>query len=137
MATWTEIGDRVFVRRYAFYDQNIVVVLGGAEALVLDTRTTHRQAREILDDLRELGSPPVGIVVNTHGHYDHAFGNAVFRPAAIWGHERCATMITTGGEEARRRVAQEIPEIAEDLADVRLDPPERTFSRRATICLDD
>ena len=46
---WVEIGDRVFVRRYAFYDQNIGVVLGGGEALVIDTRSTHVQAREILD----------------------------------------------------------------------------------------
>ena len=42
------------MRRYAFYDQNIVVVLGDGEALVIDTRSTHGQAREILDDLREL-----------------------------------------------------------------------------------
>ena len=46
---WVEIGDRVFVRRYAFYDQNIGVVLGRAEALVIDTRSTYAQAREIQD----------------------------------------------------------------------------------------
>ena len=49
---WEEVGDRVFVRRYEFFDQNIGVVLGRDEALVIDTRTTYRQAREILDDLR-------------------------------------------------------------------------------------
>jgi hypothetical protein len=37
---WVEIGDRVFVRRYAFYDQNIGVVLGRDEALVIDTHST-------------------------------------------------------------------------------------------------
>ena len=37
-----EIGDRVFVRRYAFYDQNIGVVLGDGEALVIDTRSHAR-----------------------------------------------------------------------------------------------
>jgi glyoxylase-like metal-dependent hydrolase (beta-lactamase superfamily II) len=138
MATrWTEIGERIFVRRYAFFDQNIVVVLGREEALVLDTRTTPGQAREILDDLRELGSPPVGIVVNSHGHYDHAFGNSVFRPAPIWGHERAAAMIRRTGEEQRERAGAEIPEIATELADVVLDPPERTFREVATICLDD
>ena len=83
---WTEIGDRVFVRRYAFYDQNIGVVLGGGAALVIDTRSTHVQGREILADLRELTADPVTVVVNTHGHFDHAFGNRVFRPATIWGH---------------------------------------------------
>ena len=42
---WVEIGDKVFVRRYAFYDQNIGVILGRAEALVIDTRSTYAQAR--------------------------------------------------------------------------------------------
>ena len=134
---WVEVGERVFVRRYAFYDQNIVAVLGRDEALLLDTRTTHAQAREILDDLRELGSHVVGIVVNSHGHYDHAFGNRVFRPAPIWGHERCAAMLTAFGERMRAAAAAEVPDIREDLAAVVIDPPDRTFVEQASICLDD
>jgi glyoxylase-like metal-dependent hydrolase (beta-lactamase superfamily II) len=132
-ARWTEIGDRVFVRRYRFYDQNIVAVLDGGDALLVDTRTTHRQAREIVDDLADLGSPRVPVLVNTHGHYDHCFGNRVFRPAVIWGHERCATMIERSGERQRAAAAAEIPALAADLAEVELDPPDRTFADRATI----
>jgi glyoxylase-like metal-dependent hydrolase (beta-lactamase superfamily II) len=87
MTGWVEIGDRVFVRRYTFFDQNIGVVLGGADGvMVIDTRSTHVQAREILTDLRELTAAPVSVVVDTHGHFDHAYGNHVFRPAPIWGH---------------------------------------------------
>lgn len=134
---WVEIGERVFVRRYRFFDQNIVAILGRDEALVLDTRSTPEQAREVLDDLRELRSPPVGIVVNTHGHYDHAFGNAVFRPAPIWGHERCAEMLRRFGERMRESAATEAPPIAEGLNEVVIDPPDRLFRERATICLDD
>ena len=63
---WVEIGDRVFVRRYAFYDQNIGVVLGRDAALVIDTRSTYGQAREILADLRSLSKDPVTVVVDTH-----------------------------------------------------------------------
>jgi glyoxylase-like metal-dependent hydrolase (beta-lactamase superfamily II) len=132
-APWTEIGDRLFVRRYRFFDQDIVVVLGGDGALVVDTRSTLRQAREVLDDLRALGSPRVAIVVNTHGHYDHAFGNTVFRPAVIWGHERCAVMIRDTGERQRAEVAGDFPALAADVAEVVLDPPERTFTDTATL----
>ena len=46
--SWEEVGDRVFVRRYEFYDQNIGVVLGARRVLVIDTRSTHVQGREIL-----------------------------------------------------------------------------------------
>jgi glyoxylase-like metal-dependent hydrolase (beta-lactamase superfamily II) len=132
---WTEIGDRVFVRRYAFFDQNIVVVLDRGEALVLDTRTTYPQAREILDDLHGLGAPRIAVVVNSHGHYDHVFGNRVFRPALIWGHERCVTMIERLGDRHRARAAAANPAIAADLAEVVLDPPDRTFTGNATIVL--
>ena len=129
------MGDRVFVRRYPFFDQDIVAVLGGDQALVVDTRTTLVQAREILDDLRDLGSPRVGLVVNTHGHYDHAFGNAAFRPAVIWGHERCRSMIVASGERMRAAVIADFPAMATDLAEVPLDPPDRVFEDAATLDL--
>lgn len=132
---WTEVGDRVFVRRYAFYDQDITAVLGGDAALVVDTRSTPAQAREILDDLADLGSPRVGIVVNTHGHYDHAFGNSVFRPAAIWGHERCRTMLERFGEAMRADVSHDVPDLAAGLAEVVIDPPDRLFTDAATLDL--
>jgi len=130
---WVEIGDRVFVRRYAFFDQNIGVVLGRDEALVIDTRSTHVQAREILADLRELTAAPVTVVVNTHGHFDHAFGNHVFRPAPIWGHERCVTFLGRTGEARRPRIAADEPGIADELRDVAIDPPDRTFAETADV----
>lgn len=130
---WVEIGDRSFVRRYAFYDQNIGVVLGRGAALVIDTRSTHVQAREILDDLRELTDDPVTVVVDTHGHFDHAYGNHVFRPATIWGQAGCVPFMARTGEARRATIAAEEPMLADDLAEVVVDPPDRTFEREATI----
>ena len=127
MPKWTEVGDRVFVRRYEFFDQNIGVILGEGAAMLIDTRSTHAQAREIHDDLRELTRDPVTVVVDTHGHFDHAFGNHVFRPAAIWGHTRCVTFLERTGEARRARIAKEEPELAADLDEVVIDPPDRTF----------
>jgi len=134
---WTEVGDRVFVRRYRFFDQNIVVVLDRGEALLIDTRTTYAQAREILDDLGALGSPRIALVVNTHGHLDHAFGNRIFRPVPIWGHERCVTMIERTGDLQRESAGTQIPALADELAEVELDPPDRTFATRTTIAIGD
>ena len=134
---WTEIGDRVFVRRYAFYNQNIGVVLGRDAALVIDTRTTYPQAREILDDLRELTSAPVEVVVDTHGHYDHAFGNAVFRPATIWGHVGCGPFMARTGDARRPQLVAELPDLATELREVVVDPPDRTFEERAVVDVGD
>lgn len=129
---WTEVGDGVFVRRYRFYAQNIVAVVDRGEALVVDTRSTYRQAGEVLDDLRAIGAPRVAAVVNTHGHYDHAFGNRVFRPAPIWGHERTAAMLGPNGGQ-RELAARDLPQLAAELAEVVLDPPDRRFAVRAVV----
>jgi glyoxylase-like metal-dependent hydrolase (beta-lactamase superfamily II) len=130
---WVEIGDRVFVRRYAFFDQNIGLVLGDGAALVIDTRSTHVQGRETLDDLRGLTASPVTVVVDTHGHFDHVLGNHVFRPATIWGHEGCPAFMTRTVGPRMARIAEESPEIAADLAEVVLDPPDRTFAETAYV----
>ena len=130
---WVELGDRVFVRRYALYDQNIGVILGTGEALVIDTRSSYRQAREILTDLRSLTGDPITIVVDTHGHFDHAFGNAIFRPATIWGQERCVGFMERTGEARKAKIAAETPELAGELDEVVIDPPDRTFGDFATI----
>jgi glyoxylase-like metal-dependent hydrolase (beta-lactamase superfamily II) len=135
MSGWVEVGDRVFVRRYAFFDQNIGVVLGGDDVLLIDTRSTHVHAREIVDDLRTLTASPVTVVVNTHGHFDHAWGNRVLRPAPIWGHEGCVRFMERTGEARRTRIADQNPSIADDVAEVVIDPPDRTFAEIAYLDL--
>jgi glyoxylase-like metal-dependent hydrolase (beta-lactamase superfamily II) len=133
VSTWVELGDRVFVRRYEFYDQNIGVILGGGEALVIDTRATHVQAREIQADLRMLTADPVTLVVDTHGHFDHAFGNHVFRPATIWGQAGCPPFLTRTAEQRRARITAQEPTLAADLAEVVIDPPDRVFDSEVTV----
>jgi len=133
VSVWNEIGERVFVRRYPFYDQQIGVVLGSDGALVVDTRSTHTQARELSREIRELTPLPVRAVVNTHFHYDHSFGNRIFRPAPVWGHERCASRLIELGERMRASIIVEEPELAGDLREVVIDPPEITFKERALV----
>ena len=132
---WVEIGDRAYVRRYRSLDQNIGVVLGDGATLVVDTRSTARQANELIGHIRELRAEAADrlIVVNTHGHWDHAFGNRTFRPATIWGHERCVTMIAATGELQRAHAIAELPKLAADIRAVELDPPDRTFSDAAVV----
>jgi glyoxylase-like metal-dependent hydrolase (beta-lactamase superfamily II) len=131
--TVREIADRIWVIRYRFFDQGIGVVAGDDGLAVVDTRSTHVQAHELLDDIRALSPLPIAVVVNTHHHYDHSWGNHVLRPAAIWGHVRCAERmrgVTTADVEA---LAAELPRIADDLRAVEIDPPEQTFHEAATL----
>jgi len=134
---WQEIGDRVFTRRYDFFQQQIGVVLGGRDVLVVDTRSTPAQAREVATELRQLTRDPVSIIVDTHWHFDHTFGNSVFRPAAAWGHVRAAARLRADGRATIEEVAAEIPAIASDIRETIIDPPERTIEDRATVAVGD
>ncbi|MEA2538256.1 MAG: hypothetical protein QOF11_2490 [Chloroflexota bacterium] len=130
---WTEIADRVFTRRYRFYDQQIGAILTAAGPVIVDTRSSAGQARELQADLRELTDTPVAAVVDTHHHHDHAFGNAIFRPAPIWGHIRCAAELVENGEAARADVIGWHPELADDLRATEIVPPDRTFDQATTV----
>ena len=132
-ARWHEAADGVFVRRYAVYDQSIGMVVGDDGVLLVDTRSTHRQAEELRRDVAALTPLPIVAVVDTHHHHDHAFGNHVFRPAPIWGHVRCASRLLETAETARADVAARFPDWAEDLAEVVVDPPDRTFEEHAVV----
>jgi len=134
---WLEVGDRVFVRRYAFLDQNVGVVIGSAGALIVDTRSTHGHADELRSDLRALTDAPVAAVLNTHHHWDHTFGNARFLPGPIWGHDRCAEILRADGEAMRRRVIEQLPELAAELSAVKITPPDQTFAERGQLDLGD
>ena len=130
---WLEVGDRVFARRYAYLDQQIGVVLGQAEALVIDTRATPAHARELQADIRRLTPDPVTVAVNTHWHWDHAFGNSVLRPAVIWGHERCRERLIRDGADARAEEAAADPAHRADFEAVVIDPPDRTLTIAADV----
>lgn len=133
-SVWREVGDRVWVRRYAALDQTIGVIGGEAGQVVIDTRATHRLADELREELAQLPGA-ISAVVNTHGHWDHVFGNARFVPTPIWGHVRCAAMVTERGEEMRARLLQDYP--GEPFAEVVLTPPSVLIEESAVLDLGD
>src|SRR6185503_11864859 len=67
----------------------------------------------------------------------HSFGNSVFRPATAWGHVRAAARLRADGRATIEEVAAELPEIAADIRETVIDPPERTFEDRVTVVVGD
>ncbi|MEU0564687.1 MBL fold metallo-hydrolase [Nonomuraea sp. NPDC005983] len=130
---WQEVGDRVYVRRHVAYDLNIGLVVGDGHCLVLDTRMSHREASDLIEAIRRITSSP-WTVVNTHSHFDHYFGNAMFLPAEIWGHARCAEEIERDGVEQRAKVAGREPaDRRAEVEEVEIVPPDHTFTISATL----
>ncbi len=132
-ARWRELGAGVYARRYEFVDQEIGLVVGDGAALLIDTRTTLGQAAELRSDVRAITAAPIDIVVNTHGHWDHCFGNAGFRGAAFWSQRGAVRFIERTAEETRRRLMGEFPDLAGELAGAELLMPDHPVDRVAFV----
>jgi glyoxylase-like metal-dependent hydrolase (beta-lactamase superfamily II) len=140
---WREVGERVFVRRHQTLDVNAGLVLGEDRCLVIDTRSSEREAGELLRAIRSLTQLPF-TVVNTHSHFDHCFGNGVFAAAQpdveIWAHERCLADLSRSGEERRASIATWLRdtgehELAAEVEQVTLTLPNRTLTGSASLDL--
>ena len=134
MSVFDELGDGVYRRRYESLDLNIGVVIGAEAILLVDSRASHRQADQLIGELRTLSKLPVGWVVNTHFHWDHTWGNSRFPNAVLWGHERCRTEMIDHGEMERQRVLKGMPEEHHDaISEVVITPPTETFAISCSV----
>jgi glyoxylase-like metal-dependent hydrolase (beta-lactamase superfamily II) len=137
-AAWQELGDGVFVRSHAEQRLNVGLVVGGERCLVIDTRSTDVQAEDLAAAVRRVTALP-WLVVNTHAHWDHCFGNTRFLPADIWGHHRCASMLQLYGDIQREIMvavtADDEPVFAAEMAEVAIVGPNRTFDSTAALDL--
>lgn len=142
---WRELADGVFVRRHQALDVNAGLVVGGERCLVVDTRGSHREGRDLLEAVRSVTTLPYVVVV-THSHFDHCFGNAAFAQAQpgceIWGHERCRDDLVRHGTQQRAAMAAWLREsgdegLAAEVEQVRVTPPNRTMREDVTLSLGD
>jgi glyoxylase-like metal-dependent hydrolase (beta-lactamase superfamily II) len=141
MSRWEEVGDGCFRRRYRTFDLNIGVVRATDGLFVIDTRCHAGQAEELLQDLRALGRQPVRRIVNTHGHFDHCWGNATIRAASpeveIWGHTRIVGWHEQHTEEAKQWLRGAHPEWTDWIDRVEVVLPDHLVVDEETIDLGD
>jgi glyoxylase-like metal-dependent hydrolase (beta-lactamase superfamily II) len=141
MPDFSEVADRVWVARYPWFDVNVTVVAGSGGLLVVDTHSSSRAAREVVDDVRRLGAGTVTGVVNTHEHFDHTFGNAVFLESygaiPVHAHEVAAARTVSAGERIKAEYAASDDPRAEEVLETEIVPAEVTFSSAMAIDLGD
>jgi glyoxylase-like metal-dependent hydrolase (beta-lactamase superfamily II) len=138
---WREIGPGVLVKRHKVLDLNVTLVLGDDRCLVVDTHSHDGYATELIASVRSVTSLPF-VVINTHAHFDHAFGNSAFVTAqpdvAIWGHDGCRRDLTELGELQRRLTVQWLRESQREddaaaVEAVEIVPPNQTFTDEAVV----
>lgn len=82
---------------------NAVVIVNDEDVLLVDPGITPAAATTFVADVKTLTNKPVKYVVDTHYHYDHAFGNQVFGPdVTIIGHDTTRRRLTGPGSLKER-----------------------------------
>jgi cyclase len=75
---------------------NSPIIVSGDEALVIDSETSPAAGRALIADVKAVTEKPVRVVVDSHYHYDHAFGNQVFgADVQIIGHDNTWRRLST------------------------------------------
>jgi cyclase len=97
--------------------------------VLIDTAATEERARNLRALAAGVADVPPRVVVNTHSHGDHIFGNFVFPEALVVGHERTRDE----AEEAGLHLTGLWPEVA--WGEVRLVLPQVTFTGTMTLRL--
>lgn len=137
--TFTEVGDRVYVLRQPLLDVNVTLVVGDGAALVVDTLSTAGQAAELVAAARDLTPDPF-VVVNTHHHFDHCFGNHTLAadPACpVYAHPLTLERLRDQPELVRRQAYDEVlpaePALATEVARTRILAPTHPVPYEATL----
>ena len=68
---------------------NAGFIVGDRGVLIIDSMRVPSFARDFIQDIRHVTSKPVQYVLNTHSHWDHAWGNEEFPDATVIGHDNC------------------------------------------------
>jgi cyclase len=81
------------------YMVNSTLIIGDTGAILIDTGFTDEIGAHLAGEVARLTNKPVRIVINTHHHGDHTFGNAAFPQARVISSEMCRRLLVEGESE--------------------------------------
>lgn len=99
----TRLQDRVVVLYHAPWAETMTVVDAGPGLIVVDSWGSLTAAKAARKRIEDLFHKRVHLVINTHHHWDHTFGNAAFKEAEIVGHRFCASDMQADYGDAKKR----------------------------------
>ncbi|WP_042695920.1 MBL fold metallo-hydrolase, partial [Azospirillum sp. B506] len=129
----TEVAPGVFVHRGTVAEPapdnrgdtaNMGFIVGDSVVAVIDTGGTPELGRRLRDAIAARTDKKPVIVVNTHMHPDHVFGNAAFPDVPIAGHANLRDALAARQDVYRQRLSEGLgADAAAGIAPVRVDRP--------------
>ncbi len=106
-------------------------------AVVVDTGFTSGAARALLRDVKKKSPSPARLVVNTHDHSDHVFGNSIFDELspAILAHGNCRARLIEMGRDRIGGYRRYDAKLRSALKGLRICPPRLTYQEEMDFML--
>jgi cyclase len=121
-----EVSDGIFAwvqHDGTWWINNAGFLVADNGVIAVDACSTETRTRALVEGIRRVTPQPVRTLVNTHHHGDHTFGNYLFEPATIVGHERVRDGIHGWGKPRSAPFWTDV-----DWGEIRLSPPMLTFT---------
>ena len=129
----TELRPGVFAVLSGDGTANAGFVVGDEQVLVVDTMMLPSQGEELLAAVERAAPGLPKLVVITHFHGDHTFGNMFFRDAPIMAHHTVRRRIEEGGPAIIERFIRFRPEHADEFRKVRFVLPNLCYEYGFTL----
>ena len=126
-----EVADGVFAYAQpdgSWYINNTGFVVGPSSVISIDGCATERRTRAYLDRIASVSKAPVTMLVNTHHHGDHTYGNSLFGAATIIAQEKCRAEMIAFGIPGNTGIWEPV-----DWGGLTLAPPTLTFADRVRL----
>lgn len=134
-AELVEVADRVYAYIQpdgSWYINNTGFVVGSEQVISIDACSTEKRTRAFRDAITSVTPAPVGMLINTHHHGDHTYGNSLMGTGTIVAHENCRTELINFGIPGNTGIWDPV-----DWGELTLAPPTITFADRVRLWADE
>ena len=134
-AELVEVADRVFAYVQpdgSWYINNTGFVVGSQQVISIDASSTEKRTRAFRDSIASVTPAPVGMLINTHHHGDHTYGNSMMGTGTIIAHENCRTELLAYGIPGDTGLWDPV-----EWGELTVAPPTITFADRVRLWSDD
>ncbi len=134
-AELVEVADGVFAYIQpdgSWYINNTGFVVGSSSVISIDACSTEKRTRAFVDSIASVTPAPVGMLINTHHHGDHTYGNSIMGTGTIIAHEKCRTELLAYGLPGNLGIWEPV-----EWGELTVAPPTITFADRVRLWSDD
>ena len=129
-ASIIELENGIFARLHEGLT-NSGIIIDKEGVIIIDSLRVPSFARDLIKDVKFLTNKPITHVIDTHAHWDHAWGNEEFTTSTIIGHINCYKEMNDieWNTQWRKKVINSDDPWSEEAKTVKITPPNKTFEK--------